>query len=208
MNFSYDMTISDLVDEMNSDGSQEKLYEASKAAGRTIKKNVIPLLFKVAEYEREGGKYVAKSSKYENATVAELLPIAEDAEKARKAGKRVAIVSKEKSKIPTKTKVDSSGLENRLVQIPSKEATEFILSALDLTLDELSFLKKIAQSNVSVAEPIHEAIKKLNNRERANKTYYVSKEIVELVADFAKEKNIKVSEFVELALLEAIEKYK
>lgn len=207
MKFSYAMSIRNLVEEMNLNGSQDKLYKASKATGKAIPKDVIPYLFKVADYERKGNKYVAKTFKYVNATVEELLPLARDLEQAAKASKKAGGNAENKVK-PTSPKVKSNGLENRLDLIPPQDATEFILKALDLSLDELVKLKQLALSNTSIIEPLHESIKKLGSRERGNKTYYLSKEIVELVADFTKEKNIKVSEFLELALLEAIEKYK
>ena len=57
------------------------------------------------------------------------------------------------------------------------------------------------------SESIYESIKQLGGRERINKTYYISKEIIEKVAQFCDDKSVKVSQFVEIAILEVIKKY-
>lgn len=93
------------------------------------------------------------------------------------------------------------------------EATDFILAALNLTRNELESIKNLiysqneSNSNPIESESIYEAIKQLGGRERINKTYYISKEIIDLVASFTEEKSVKVSQFVEVALLDALKKY-
>lgn len=93
------------------------------------------------------------------------------------------------------------------------EATDFILAALNLTRNELESIKNLIysqnefNSNPIESESIYEAIKQLGGRERINKTYYISKEIIDLVASFTEEKSVKVSQFVEVALLDALKKY-
>ena len=74
------------------------------------------------------------------------------------------------------------------------EATDFILAALNLTRNELESIKNLIysqnefNSNPIESESIYEAIKQLGGRERINKTYYISKEIIDLVASFTEEK--------------------
>ena len=91
------------------------------------------------------------------------------------------------------------------------EATDFILAALNLTRSELESIKNLTysknESNSNLIESIHEAIKQLGGRERINKTYYISKEVIDLVAEFAEDKSVRVSQFVEIALLDALKKY-
>ena len=93
------------------------------------------------------------------------------------------------------------------------EATDFILAALNLTRSELESIRNLiysqneSNSNLIESESIYDAIKQLGGRNRTNKTYYISKEIIDLVAEFAEDKSVKVSQFVEIALLDALKKY-
>ena len=91
------------------------------------------------------------------------------------------------------------------------EAKDFILAALDLTKSEFESIKNLINSKKEFSsnpfESIHVAVKALGGRDRKNKTYYISQEIIDLVAEFAEEKSVKVSQFVEVALLEAMKKY-
>ena len=91
------------------------------------------------------------------------------------------------------------------------EAKDFILAALDLTQNELESIKNLINSKNEFSsnpfESIHEAVKELGGRDRKNKTYYISTEIIDRVAEFAEEKSVKVSQFVEIALLDAMKKY-
>jgi len=91
------------------------------------------------------------------------------------------------------------------------EAKDFILAALDLTQIEFESIKNLINSKNEFSsnpfESIHEAVKELGGRDRKNKTYYISTEIIDRVAEFAEEKSVKVSQFVEIALLDAMKKY-
>lgn len=93
-----------------------------------------------------------------------------------------------------------------------EQAQDFILAALGLTKNQLVVLKQLTDQGEFVGtnsnESIYEAIKQLGGRERTNKTYYISKEIIELSAAFCEDKSVKVSQFVETALLDALKKYK
>ncbi len=93
-----------------------------------------------------------------------------------------------------------------------EQAQNFILAALGLTKNQLNVLKQLTDHSEFVGtnsnESIYEAVKQLGGRERINKTYYISKEIIELTAAFCEDKSVKVSQFVETALLDALKKYK
>lgn len=89
-----------------------------------------------------------------------------------------------------------------------EEAQDFILAALGLTHKQLDSIRMLIDApNESPFKPIYEAIKQLGRRERTNKTYYISKDVIELVTTFTDDRSVKVSQFVEVALLDAIKKY-
>lgn len=215
MKFSYDMTIGELVVEMNNGGSQSTLYAASREAGKAIPKDVIPYVFKAAAYDYEKNMYKATSQTDESMTIEKLLPIARQLQKQAKIEKlnKDIVVSPtviEKSKEPIKDIMESNPLQNELTLASQSGAQAFILEALELTVDELSFIKELARNKVTTnaSESIYESIKQLGGRDRLNKTYYISKEVIEKAAEFCEEKSVKVSQFVEVAILEAIKKYK
>ena len=110
MKFSYDMTIGELVVEMNNGGSQSTLYAASREAGKAIPKDVIPYVFKAAAYDYEKNMYKATSQTDESMTIEKLLPIARQLQKQAKIEKlnkdivvspTVIEKSKEPSELPT-----------------------------------------------------------------------------------------------------------
>lgn len=92
-----------------------------------------------------------------------------------------------------------------------EQAQDFILAALGITKNQLAIRQQINNDSQFVGmnpnESIYTAVKQLGGRERMNKTYYISKEIIERTALFCDDKHVKVSQFVEMALLEAIKKY-
>ncbi|MEX3625869.1 hypothetical protein [Viridibacillus arvi] len=55
---------------------------------------------------------------------------------------------------------------------------------------------------------IYEEISKLKARNRKNKTYYISEDLIEDVGEFADKLNVKLSQLVELSLIEFMRKYK
>ena len=85
------------------------------------------------------------------------------------------------------------------------EMQSAILEVLDLTHADLDALRSL-QSEPSTGT-IYEAVSKLKSRKRTNKTYYISEEIAQQVQAFAEAHTIKVSQFIEVALLEAMRKY-
>lgn len=215
MNFSYEMKIGALVKEMNAGGSQNILYAASRETGKAIPKDVIPYLFKAAAYDYEKGMYNATSETDENKTIEELIPVARQLQKQAKLHKLekepsivATVIDKEKQE-PIKNIIESNLLENEFSISNPKEAQLFILKALDLSTDDLIFLKELSKNKITTNgnESIYESIKQLGGRERTNKTYYVSKDVIEMAAEFCEEKSVKVSQFIEVAILEAIKKY-
>lgn len=221
MNFSYDMTIEELVNNMNNGGSQSTLYAASREAGKAIPKDIIPYVFKAAHYEYENGVYKATESTTPNVTTEELIPIARQLQKAAKVAKLQKEVGTQSVVVlpatPKEEAAETERIQNIMqpnvvndgAQFPldQQEAKAFILQALDLTADELAMLKSLTQQTTNPFESIHESIKQLGGRDRTNKTYYLSKEVIERAANFCDDHSVKVSQFIEVAILDAIKKY-
>lgn len=85
-----------------------------------------------------------------------------------------------------------------------------VLNALGMTLEEVNVLKQMIyeRMNNESSDDIYSEIAKLGGRNRANKTFYVSKDITDEVQQFCDQKGIKLSQFVEIALIQTIMKYK
>lgn len=221
MDFRYDMTISELVEKMNDGGSQNVLYAASREAGKAIPKDVIPYVFKAAHYEYEKGVYNATESTTPHVTIEELLPKARQLQTVAKVAKlQKETVTQSTVVIPVASKevaAETERIQNIMqpnvvhegarLPLDQQEARTFILQALDLTSDELAVLKSLTQQTTNLFESIHESIKQLGGRDRTNKTYYLSKEVIERAATFCDDHSVKVSQFIEVAILDAIKKY-
>ncbi|GEK35438.1 hypothetical protein [Kurthia sibirica] len=85
-----------------------------------------------------------------------------------------------------------------------------LLNVMGLSVDQLNVLKQVANERLNdVDSPVdvHAAVAKLKYRDRGNKTFYISRAIAEDTAIFTERNALKLSHFVELALLEAMEKY-
>ena len=202
--FDIQMTIAALVDEMNNGGNQNELYKASK-----IKKDLLPYLFRAAGYTREKQKYVPTDNVQASITIEKLLPLAK------------ALHQETKSNKPQKT-ANRSVVKSVVVEAPivtpvanvSEYSFNFankadmqraILDVLDLNTSDLEAIR--ALKGATHTNTIYEAISKLQSRQRSNKTYYISNDIAQQVQAFTESKTIKVSQFVEVALIEAMRKY-
>lgn len=225
MEFNYTMTIQALVDAMNNGSSQSALYAASRETGKAIPKDVIPYVFKAAHYDYENNVYKATESTTPHVTIEELLPIAKQLQKAAKVAKLqkevgmqsvVVLPATQKEEAPEAERIQNvihSNLVPKTNSFPldQLEAKAFILQALDLTMDELATLKSLTQKSTNSFEPnsesIYDAVKQLGGRDRTNKTYYLSKEVIKVAADYCEDHSVKVSQFIEVAILDAIKKY-
>lgn len=227
MDISYDMTVSDFIKVVKDKHlSNENIRIMLGQLGETISKNSISNIYIVAGFEiKDNRKKIIEPTEKVNyeMTLKEAIPLARSLrmhnEKNTK-NTNSEVVKKEKKPSPIVIDKPKEQLENEftgriqsnLFPIdPGAEAKDFILKALGLTNDELESIKNLIYSknefNSNSFESIYEAIKQLGGRERINKTYYISKEIIDRVAEFAEVKSVKVSQFVEVALLDAIKKY-
>lgn len=206
MNFSMEMTIAALVDEMNIGGNQGELYKASK-----INKDVLPYLFRAAGYTREKQKYVPTADVQPDITIEQLLPLAKALHQETKLAKLSKTV---KPTTPSAVIVEAveppintgANVSEYSFNFANKaEMQSAILEVLDLTAADLDAIK--ALKGEAPTGTIYEAVSKLQSRRRANKTYYVSEEIAQQVQAFTEAHAIKTSQFVEIALLEAMKKY-
>lgn len=214
MKFSFEMTIKELVEEMNSGGTQKDLYVLSK-----IPKDILPFLFKAAGYTREKQKYVAESGANINITIENLLPAAKELHKQAKIAKltnepvapRVVVLETEKPmKKVAKQELIETNVGANVIDFSNKEQMQHaILEVLDLTIEDLDTVRSFGQRRELPTDKvsIFEEIKKLTGRDRANKTYFMSKELAENMKEFADGNNIKVSQIIEIAIIDFLKKY-
>lgn len=207
MEFSMDMTIAALVEAMNNGGNQKELYNASK-----ISKDVLPYIFRAGGYVRDqkNQKYEPTAEAQPELTIEQLLPLAKAMRQEAKAKKPQQPQKATKATKARKTAVQSAAAEvaataSALDFANKAEMQSAILEVLDLTPADLEALR--ALKGEAPAGTIYEAVSKLQSRRRANKTYYVSEEIAQQVQEFTEARAIKTSQFVEIALLEAMQKY-
>lgn len=219
VNFSFKMTIKELVEEMNDNGgTQKELYNLSK-----IPKDILPFLFKSAGYTREKQKYVAGTDANENVTIENLLPAAKEFHKQTQIAKltnaepvspsKVVVLEAEKHKNTIeKQELMGTNAPTNVLDFGDKEQMQHaILEVLDLTLEDLQAIRSIGQAtdhpSTSEKGSIFEEIKKLSGRDRANKTYFMSKELSDNIKEFADNNNIKVSQIIEIAIIDFLKKY-
>lgn len=93
---------------------------------------------------------------------------------------------------------------------PSNRNTELI-EILGFTLQEFDILKGMIHERMAGTSEnkgnLVEEIAKLRVRERKNRSYYISKEIGDQVAELAASRNLKISNIVEVALIDFLQKY-
>ena len=219
-----DSNVSDLIEMVSEQRlSNMQVKELLDGLGETISKNIIGEIYLAAGFNiidaRKKLFEPSKTANYEM-TIREAIIYARSAriekEKVNKPIKKNEGVSSTvliPEEIPTTPKKEFVGINvsNSFSVEAPEEAQDFILAALGITKNQLAILQQINDDSQFVGlnsnESIHAAVKQLGGRERINKTYYISKEIIERTAGFCDDKNVKVSQFVEMALLEAIKKY-
>lgn len=93
--------------------------------------------------------------------------------------------------------------------------SEGVLNAIGLPYNELTVLKEtiIEGMNqgliqVNVMDISNEVSKLNSSRKRKNRTFYLGEELMGNVTDLANKSNVKVSQLVEVALIEMLDKYK
>lgn len=230
-NLKLDMLVADFVDMVKSlQLSNENIRKILVDLGETLSKNSITNIYTVAGFEvLDSRKKIIEPTKKANyeMTLRDAIPLArslrmqhdktaakQPKEKVRKETKPVVIDTRNKDTQEQQPTQFVGRIQSNPFEIErAPEATEFILAALNLTHNQLESIKNLinsnneSNSNPFESESIYEAIKQLGGRDRKNKTYYISEDIINLVAEFAEGKSVKVSQFVEIALLDAIKKY-
>lgn len=89
-----------------------------------------------------------------------------------------------------------------------------VLNALGLTPSKWNVLIEIIDERMEQVEnkvdvnEIYNEIAHLKSRKRKNKTFYISEDLTQEVVELAEELNIKISQFVEVALIQTLTKYK
>lgn len=86
-----------------------------------------------------------------------------------------------------------------------------LLDAIGVSPVQLNVLLEMANERIQGADPsrsIGEVAGKLKARTRGNKTFYMDKELAEDAAVFAERHGVRLSQLVEVALIEVMQKYK
>lgn len=102
--------------------------------------------------------------------------------------------------------------EEELIKTNSNSNSISFWDEVGLTPQEFSIMKEIIhermmkQSKTDNSE-IYNEIAKLKTRKRKNKTYYISEDLIEEVEEIADQLNVKLSQLVEVSLIEFIRKY-
>lgn len=201
--------------------SNVQVKEMLDNLGEVISKNVISAIYEAAGFQVVDARkkiFAPAPNVNYNMSLREAIDITRSMRLEKDKQRKVLPTRvKEKRSLPVIVEVESVPEEKQFVGIIAsnpftvdrpEEAQDFILAALGLTHKQLDSIRTLIDvSNERPFKPIYEAIKQLGGRERTNKTYYISKDIIELVTTFTDDRSVKVSQFVEVALLDAIKKY-
>lgn len=102
---------------------------------------------------------------------------------------------------------------SKLIETNSNLNVE-VLNAIGISQNELAILKemiyeRMQHGSISAdVNDIYNEVARLKSRKRKNKTFYISEDLTQDVVDFADELNVKISQLVEVALIEMLAKYK
>lgn len=108
---------------------------------------------------------------------------------------------------------DTTIVNNELIKPNSNETRVEVLNALGLTTTQWNVLTEIInermnQTTLVDINEIYNEVARLKSRKRKNKTFYISEDLTQEVVEFAEELNVKISQLVEVALIEMLKKYK
>lgn len=225
MSLNLGMTMKEFIDMVQNEKlSNHQVKVLLDEAGEIISKNAITDIYAAGGYVLKDARkriFEPSDSVHDDMTLETAIVLARSMR-----SKKVPVAKPEKKKLPLAYIVNDKSIAESAASVPveqfvgrtysnslsierPEEAQEFILASLGLTSNELESIKGLIHSGLATTfnESIYEAVKQLGSRERKNKTYYISTEIIERVAIFTDTKNVRVSEFIEVALLEAIKKY-
>ena len=89
-----------------------------------------------------------------------------------------------------------------------------VLNAIGLSKNELDVLKEMILERMTQApaptdlKNIYSEVARLKTRKRKNKTFYISEDLTQDIVEFAEDLNVKISQLVEVAMIEMLSKYK
>lgn len=117
---------------------------------------------------------------------------------------------KPKTKL-TEENSETTKKNNQLIETDSDLSVE-VLNAIGLPHNEMAIgtiIECMNQGliNVNVIN-ISNEVSKLKSRKRKNRTFYLGEDLMQDVTDLANKSNVKVSQLVEVALIEMLAKYK
>ena len=205
MRFDWEMTISELVEEMNSGGSQSELYKLSR-----IKKDTIPYLFKVAGYGREKQKYVANMGANTTILVRDLVEPAKKMQKQIAAEKALKAI--DAPIVPVKVEpiqATNMGANTVVLNNDMQQVKEIVLESLGIGSEHIEILKSMLSEKEIEKDSIYKQIEKLRSRKgkRKNATFYLDESLVETLREYAKVRELPLSDVLEIFIIEGLKRF-
>lgn len=110
---------------------------------------------------------------------------------------------------------DTTIVNKELIKPNSNEISVELLNGLGMTTARWNLLiemiderERMNQTALVDINEIYNEVARLKSRKRKNKTFYISEDLTQEVVEFAEELNVKISQLVEVALIEMLKKYK
>jgi len=110
---------------------------------------------------------------------------------------------------------DTTIVNKELIKPNSNEISVDLLNGLGMTMARWNLLmemiderERMNQTALVDINEIYNEVARLKSRKRKNKTFYISEDLTQEVVEFAEELNVKISQLVEVALIEMLKKYK
>lgn len=202
MRFNWEMTIAELVEEMNNGGNQSELYKLSK-----IPKEVIPYIFKAAGYVIVKKKYVANTGANINILVRDLVEPAKELKKkvaAEKANKTTSVPVTVEPIRSTNTGANTVIWDNDMQQVK-----EIVLDSLGISTEHIELLKNMLSEKEAEKDSIYKQIEKLRSRKgkRKNATFYLDESLVDTLREYAKARELPLSDVLEIFIIEGLKRF-
>lgn len=205
MRFDWEMNIAELVVEMNNGGNQSELYKLSK-----IKKDTIPYLFKVAGYGREKQKYVANLGANTTILVRELVEPAKRMQEQIKAEKTLKAI--DAPIVPVKVEpiqTTNRGANTVVLNNDMQQVKEIVLESLGIGSEHIELLKSMLSEKEVDKDSIYKQTEKLRSKKgkRKNATFYLDYSLVETLREYAKVRELPLSDVLEIFIIEGLKRF-
>lgn len=213
MKFEWEMTIAQLVEEMNNGGTQSELYKLSK-----ISKDVIPYLFKAAGYVIEKKKYVANTGANTTILVRDLVEPAKKMQHENKLAKMNKTIKKKVWELPDMSHVittaepiraTNTGANTVMLSDDLQQVKEIVLDSLGISAEHIELLKNMLSEKEAEKDSIYKQIEKLRSRKgkRKNSTFYMDESLSATLREYANARELSISDVLEIFIIEGLKRF-